>query len=99
MSALYHLLAHKRVRSVHMQHATPGRSRISYIPRPDVPLVSLRDAPGDGDNGGGNDGSNAAPPSHEIAHPFWWRLVLPVAMVLSAVTQVGCIGVIFGWWQ
>jgi hypothetical protein len=85
-----------------MQQPAPRRSLTSQkhpssnAQRPDVPLVSLRDAPADGDNGiGGND----APASHEIAHPLWWRLVLPVAMVLSAVTQVGCIGVIFGWWQ
>jgi hypothetical protein len=93
MSALYHLLAHKRLTSVHMQHATPGRGGISNITRPDVPLVSLRDAPADRDNSGGNERT------HDQAHtPGWWRLVLPVAIALSAVLQILVVGTLCGWW-
>lgn len=95
MSALYHLMAHRRVASVHMQHGTPHRSGISSITRPDVPLVSLRDAPAEGDNGGGE--PKATPEPH--ATPWWYRAILPLAIVASAVMQIAVIGAMFGWWK
>lgn len=95
MSALYHLMAHRRVASVHMQHGTPHRSGSSTVMRPDVPLVSLRDAPDDRDE------PEAGPdtPQHDPITPWWYRVVLPLALVLSALAQVGCMGLMFGWWK
>jgi hypothetical protein len=75
-----------------MQQATPGRRRISNLDRPDVPLVSLRDAPADRSLGKQRE-------RRDIAHPAWCRLVLPAALALSAGVEVRCIGFIFGWWQ
>jgi len=88
MSALYHLMAHRRVASVHMQHGTPRRSGISNITRPDAPLVSLRDAPDD------RDAPEAVPDT-----PWGYRAFLPLTLLLLAVIEAGCMGIAFGWWK
>lgn len=100
MSALFHLMAHRRVASVHMQHGNhDGRSLMgdgyssSNAPHHRPPLASLRVAESDREP---PEGDEAAPGTA----PHWgYRVVLPLAFIVLAIVEVGCIGIAFGWWK
>lgn len=89
MSALFRLMQHRQLAGVHRPGAAPRTARRG------ITNVWQRDA----DPVGPHDPSPDHTRDDPAAGPRWWRWVLPVAIVLSAVFQLVVLGSMFGWWK